>query len=194
MSLVLTSGPALEPVSLAEAKAHLRLETNDDDTLLQSLITTSRLHIEAALGLALLTQSWSWMFDHWPRGERIVLPLRPVQAITHVRVWRQDGTSEILPADSFILDGQGNPARPSPVCALARWSSRPGGPPTASRSPSRPASAPAAADVPATIRQALLLLVAHWYEHREPVEIGASMNAVPVMVSELLHAHRRRRL
>ena len=36
--------------SLAEAKAHLRLETNDDDTLLQSLITTSRLHIEAALG------------------------------------------------------------------------------------------------------------------------------------------------
>ena len=51
MSLVMTSGPALEPVSLAEAKAHLRLDDVAEDALLQSLIVTSRLHIEAALGL-----------------------------------------------------------------------------------------------------------------------------------------------
>jgi hypothetical protein len=40
------------------------------------------------------------------------------------------------------------------------------------------------------IRQAILLLVAHWYEHREPVEIGATLAAVPQMVSELLHPYR----
>ena len=192
MSLVLTSGPALEPVSLAEAKAHLRLETNDDDTLLQSLITTSRLHIEAALGLALITQSWSWMFDHWPRGERVVLPLRPVQAVTHVRVWRQDGTSQTLPADNFILDGQGNPARLLPVAPAALV--EPGQPGNGIEIGFTAGFGASASDVPATIRHALLLLITHWYEHREPVEIGASVNAVPVMVSELLHAHRRRRL
>ena len=192
MSLVLTSGPALEPVSLAEAKAHLRLETNDDDTLLQSLITTSRLHIEAALGLALITQSWSWMFDHWPRGERVVLPLRPVQAVTHVRVWRQDGTSQTLPADNFILDGQGNPARLLPVAPAALV--EPGQPGNGIEIGFTAGFGASARDVPATIRHALLLLITHWYEHREPVEIGASVNAVPVMVSELLHAHRRRRL
>jgi len=192
MSLVLTSGPALEPVSLAEAKAHLRLETNDDDTLLQSLITTSRLHIEAALGLALVTQSWSWMFDRWPRGERVVLPLRPVQAITQIRVWRQDGTSQVLPTDSFILDGQGNPARLLPVGPAALV--EPGQPGNGIEIAFTAGFGSAAADVPATIRHALLLLITHWYEHREPVEIGASVNAVPVMVSELLHAHRRRRL
>lgn len=192
MSLVLTSGPALEPVSLAEAKAHLRLETNDDDTLLQSLITTSRLHIEAALGLALITQSWSWMFDHWPRGERVVLPLRPVQAVTHVRVWRQDGTSQTLPADNFILDGQGNPARLLPVSPAAL--AEPGQPGNGIEIGFTAGFGASASDVPATIRHALLLLITHWYEHREPVEIGASVNAVPVMVSELLHAHRRRRL
>jgi uncharacterized phiE125 gp8 family phage protein len=49
-------------------------------------------------------------------------------------------------------------------------------------------------DVPQTIRHALLLLVAHWYENREPVEIGASSTAIPSMVAELLAPYRGRRL
>lgn len=71
MSLVLTSGPALEPVTLAEAKAHLRVDHNHEDSLIQSLIITSRLHIEAALGLALITQSWAYFLDRWPKAPRI---------------------------------------------------------------------------------------------------------------------------
>ena len=68
MPLVLTSGPAVEPVTLAEAKAHLRVDGSAEDTLIASLIVTSRLHVEAALGLALITQSWSWFLDAWPPG------------------------------------------------------------------------------------------------------------------------------
>ena len=48
----------------------------------------------------------------------------------------------------------------------------------------------AVADVPAPIRQAVLLLVAHWYEHREPIEIGAAHTRIPHMVSELLQPYR----
>lgn len=192
MSLVLTSGPALEPVSLADAKAHLRLDTSDDDALLQSLITTSRLHIEAALGLALITQSWSWSLDTWPSAKRIALPLRPVQAVTQVRVWTGDGVSETLSPDAFILDGQGNPARLIPVGSGSL--KEPGQAANGIEIAFSAGFGSVPADVPATIRHALLLLIAHWYEHREPVEIGTSVNAVPVMVSELLQAHRRRRL
>lgn len=191
MSLVLTSGPALEPITLAEAKAHLRLDTNTEDPLLQSLIVTSRLHIEAALGIALISQSWSWMLDQWPKGQRLVFPIRPVQAIAHIKLWRRDATSQTLALTDFHLDGFGNPARLIPVGL------------TALTEPERPVNGleiaftagfgAAPADVPAPIRHALLLLVAHWYENREPVEIGAAVNAMPVMVSELLHPYRRRR-
>ena len=52
----------------------------------------------------------------------------------------------------------------------------------------------AAADVPAPIRQAILLLVAHWHEHREPVEIGAAKPPCPSTVSELLQPYRWVRL
>ena len=49
-------------------------------------------------------------------------------------------------------------------------------------------------DVPQPIRQALLLLIAHWYENREPVEIGATATTIPAGVSELLMPYRRRQL
>ncbi len=192
MSLVMTSGPALEPVSLAEAKAHLRVDGTAEDALIQSLIVTSRLHIEAALGLALITQSWSYFLDRWPKGGRLVLPLGPVAAISHVRVWNEEGGSESLALSGFLLDGHGMPPR---LVALA------GALPL---TPGRVANGievgftagfgAASTDVPATIRHALLLLVAHWYEHREPVEIGVGVNAVPAMVSDLLAPYRRRRL
>ena len=52
----------------------------------------------------------------------------------------------------------------------------------------------AAADVPAPIRQAILLLIAHWYEHRTPLEIGAQAQPVPDMVGELLGPYRSPRL
>ena len=65
MALVLTSGPGVEPITLAEAKAHLRIDGSVEDTLILSLVITSRLHIEAALGLALITQGWSYFIDAW---------------------------------------------------------------------------------------------------------------------------------
>ena len=192
MSLVMTSGPALEPISLAEAKAHLRIDGTAEDALIQSLVVTSRLHIEAALGLALITQSWSYFLDRWPKAGRFQLPLRPVVAIAHVRVWSDEGISESLDPASFLLDGHGMPPR---LVALSG---------TAEIAPMRAANGieigftagfgAAADDVPATIRHALLLLVAHWYENREPVQIGVGVNAVPAMVSELLAPYRRRRL
>ena len=86
MALVYRSGPAVEPLSLSEAKAHLRLETTADDALVTSLIITSRLHIEAALGLALTSQDWTLVLDAWPATGVVNIPMRPVTAVTAVRV------------------------------------------------------------------------------------------------------------
>ncbi|MEO0671340.1 MAG: head-tail connector protein, partial [Pseudomonadota bacterium] len=58
MALRQLTAPASEPVTRDEAKAFLRLEHDAEDAFIDSLIKTSRLHIEAALSLALITQTW----------------------------------------------------------------------------------------------------------------------------------------
>ena len=192
MALVLTSGPGVEPITLAEAKAHLRIDGSVEDTLILSLVITSRLHIEAALGLALITQGWSYFIDAWPPGDQLALPLRPVQSIAAVKLYAADESVVIVPADTYLVDGAATPARLVRQGSLT-WPA-----------PNRAANGieiafvagygDAAADVPAPIRQAILLLVAHWHEHREPVAIGAPNAPVPSMVAELLQPYRRVRL
>ena len=66
MPLILTAGPSVEPISLAEAKAHCRVDADAEDTLIASLILAARLHIERCLDLALISQSWSLYLDRWP--------------------------------------------------------------------------------------------------------------------------------
>ncbi|RTL71915.1 MAG: hypothetical protein EKK41_07510 [Hyphomicrobiales bacterium] len=192
MTLILTSGPDVEPVSLAEAKAHLRVDQSAEDTLIASLIVTSRLHIEAALGLALITQGWTWLLDAWPDLSELRLPMRPVRSIASIRVCDVAGIPVVLDPDSYRLDGAGAPARiirqrgavwPSPgidgngieVNFVAGFGDTP-------------------ADVPQPIRHAVLLLTAHWYDHREPVEVGSATAPIPPDVSSLLAPYRTLRL
>jgi uncharacterized phiE125 gp8 family phage protein len=192
MATVLLSGPAVEPITLAEAKAHLRVDSSGEDSLIQSLIMASRLHIEAALDLALITQSWRHQRDVWPPSRVLILPLRPIQSVTAVTLHDDDATSRSLDIEDFIVDGFANPAR-------LVWRG-PGAVPAAGMVANGieidfvAGHGNSPADVPQPIRQALLLLIAHWYEHREPVEIGATATTIPAGVSELLMPYRRRQL
>jgi len=127
MALALTSGPALEPVTVSEAKAHLRLEGSAEDILIGSLIVTSRLHVEAALGLALITQGWRLTLDRWPEAGEVRFPLRPIQSITSIAVRAADGAPTEVPlaedAEAYeidILDGASvvrTIASGAPACA-----------------------------------------------------------------------------
>jgi uncharacterized phiE125 gp8 family phage protein len=191
MGLVQLSGPGAEPLSLEEIKSYLRVDGNAEDVLVQSLVLTSRLHIEAALGLALMTQSWKFVLDAWPVDGVVDLPIAPVQQVSDVRVIGKDGTALSLDADGYELDTSSRPPR------LYRKSDTW---PTPGRAHAGieidiTAGFGASADaVPAPIRQALMLLVAHWYEHRDPIEIGTPSTAVPNAVSRLLHPYRVVRL
>jgi uncharacterized phiE125 gp8 family phage protein len=192
MPLILTSGPAVEPVTLAEAKTHLRVDGSAEDTLIASLIVTSRLHVEAAVGLALIAQSWSYFRDAWPPGPSLELPLRPVQSIAAVRLYDENAVATPLDPATYFLDGAANPPR------LVRQGApiwpKPGRIANGIEVAFSAGYGSAAADVPGPIRQAILLLVAHWYEHRSPLEAGAHAEPVPDMVSELLAPYRSVRL
>ena len=191
MALVLTAAPAAEPVSLAEAKAHLRIDANDEDALIGSLIAAARMFIERTLGLALITQTWSYFLDFWPRSSCVTLPLSPVQAVGAVTLHRGAGGSTAFDAGDYAVDV---------LSQQARLVSKGAAPPVVTHALNAFEIAftagygNEASDVPAPIRQALLLLVAHWFERREPVVLGVGASEVPTTIAGLLLPYRRVRL
>lgn len=193
MSIVLTSPPAQEPVSLADAKAHLRVDVTDDDTLITRLITGARSELERGLGRAFITQSYTYYLDAWPRGFALPLPVAPVQTIDQVRIYALDDTFAVLPAASYLLDGLGSPPR------MIRRGTLPW------LAPVRPGNGIAIdftaghgtqpTDVPAALRIAILILVGHWYEHRQLAQPGGPPDTgLPEMVRDLIGPYRVRRL
>jgi uncharacterized phiE125 gp8 family phage protein len=192
MALIPTSPPAIEPVSLAEAKLHLRIDHADEDALVQSLIQAARAHLELVLSRAFITQGWRYLRDAWPEARELRLPLSPVQSVASVIVHAADGSTATLDPASLVLDGADSQSR----LVLAASAARP--------MPGRAANGleinftaghgAAAADVPAALRHAILLLVAHWYESRMPVEVGSPAEPLPMMVADLIGPYRRKRL
>ncbi len=191
MALTLTSGPAAEPVTVAEAKAHLRIDGNAEDILIASLIVTSRLHVEAALGLALIQQGWRLTLDAWPKGGVVGFPLRPVRSVTSVSVIDAAGAPTMVAAEDYLLDGEG--LRPRLVPRDGSWP-EPGRRTNGIEIAFAAGIGDASEDIPQPVRHAILLLVAHWYEHRDPLEIGAAAAAIPPAVSDLLKPYREVRL
>ncbi|HXE00853.1 MAG TPA: head-tail connector protein [Hyphomicrobium sp.] len=191
MSLVMTTPPALEPVTVAEAKAHLRVDGDAEDILIGSLVLTSRLHIEAALGLALITQSWTLALDRWPRGNHIDLPMTPLQSVDDVRVVNGAGIVMIIPAESYLVDLASRPGR-------LVWNNTippiPGLPANGIEIDFTAGFGATADSVPAPLKHAILMLTAHWYEHRDPDDIGTSAAQVPAAVSDLIQPFRTIRL
>jgi uncharacterized phiE125 gp8 family phage protein len=192
MALVMMAGPAAEPISLAEAKAHLRIDGNDEDALLASLIAAARMAVERTLSLALITESWSLYLDGWPRSGTIVLPIQPAQAVTAVRVYDPDDEPATVNSETYSVDVLSEPARLVLSAGAVQLS------------PARLLNAfevaftagygDEASDVPDPLRHAIKLLVAHWFEQREPVVLGAAAQEVPATVAGLLLPYRRVRL
>lgn len=188
MALVLVTPPAAEPVSLPEAKAHLRVDITDDDALISALITAAREYCEGFQNRAYITQTWQLWLDSWPEGSEIRIPRPPLQAVNSVKYYGADNTEYVLPPADYIVDNKSEPGR----IVLACGKSWPG-------VTLRPANAicvefvagyGAPADVPQRVKQAILLLVGHWYETREIAVVGHVTAEVPFTVNALLWQER----
>jgi len=191
MSFLMTAAPAVEPITLADAKTHCRIDGTSEDAYIASLIVTSRLQIEAALGLAMITQSWRWTLDAWPTGSIIELPMRPVQSIESLELVHTTGSTTPVAPASYRLDGLANPAR----LALTTLSlPLPAAIANGIAINFTAGFGASASDVPEPIRHATLLLVAHWYECREPAPAGTRHTPIPSTIDTLLAPYRTVRL
>ncbi len=194
MGLSLVTPPTVEPVSLAEAKAHTNPCGSDDDGLLAGYILAARLHAENYIRGAIITQTWDAKYDHgWPMvwvrdycRTRIELPLRPVQSVTSVSYVDDNGATQTLSGSLYTthLD------RPVPCIDRAYNQSWPSVRDVSDAITVRFVAGYLPEKVPDGIRQAILLLIGHWYANRETVNIGNITSELPFTTQALLDPYR----
>jgi uncharacterized phiE125 gp8 family phage protein len=187
MTLQLIIPPEELPVSLAEAKLHLREEDDLQNTLIETYIAAATYSAETYLSRSLVAQTWDYYAGAFPVTGGIEIPRPPV--ISVLGVFYSDGGSEQeFPASSYQLDRSGLSERVSLV-GTASW-------PTATATRIRfragyldPLS-PDVTSVPADIKAAILLTVGHLFTNRESVVVGTSAMELPRSSQALLRLRR----
>ncbi len=189
MTLQILTQPVSEPVSLAEAKAVLRVTDTAEDALISRLISAARQRIERALGLGLIAANYRETFDRWgPRRLKsgaIRLRMGPLLSVVAIRVADSTGTYLLLNSDLYRARIGTRPGLVAPLAAgLPEAGIATGG----LQIDYRCGFGEASADVPEPLRQALLALVAHGYENRDEA------NAPLGLIEPWLAPYRRVRL
>jgi uncharacterized phiE125 gp8 family phage protein len=195
-SLTRQTAPAVEPVTLAEAKAHLRVDTSDDDTYIGTLITAAREWCEQYLDRTLVHTQWVMRFDKFPDSgiEPVELPRPPMvmsgtaTAVT-VTFTQEAGPTSTYSTSEYRVDRNATPGAILPIYG-STW--------TPHRQDDNAISVTwwagygaSGSSVPAAIRHAILMLVGHWYESRQAViATGAVPQEVPYGVQSLLDSQR----
>ena len=180
MTAIPVTAPAVEPVSGADMGAYLRLDGEEEAGLVAALIKSARLTIEAASGCVLIEQGWK-VIEPRPRGWAVRLPLAPLIAIDAVRALDARGAAAALAPGSYQLDLTGDPPRliVDPHLAFERLEIE-----------LRAGFGAAPEAVPEPLRQAIRLLVAHWFENRGDTE----GRPIPAEIGLLVAPFRRARL
>jgi uncharacterized phiE125 gp8 family phage protein len=188
---ILTTPPNTTPVTLTEAKAHLRVDSSDEDLLIQSLIEAATAHFDGyagILGRCLIEQVWTVKYSDWPASNYLRLPFPDVSAVT-VKYFDVSNVEQTLSSgDVAILhDERGSLVRfADDYDYPAVYDGRDDGVQVAVTA----GYGDDGADVPAAIRAAILLMVGHLYQNREAVASGVTMQ-LPLGVQALIAPYRR---
>lgn len=189
MALILVTAPTAEPVSLAEAKLHLRVDATDEDTMISSLITAAREYCENFQGRAYVEQTWELVLDAFPAGDYIELPRPPLRSVVSLTYTDSAGAATVWDPANYIVDTASQPGRL--VLAYDKtWPSVTLQPAGGIKVRFTAGYGTGASAVPARVKQAMLLLIGHWYEHREAVITGTISKALEHAIDALLWQDR----
>lgn len=177
MTISLVQPPANTPISLAQAKSHLKSETSADDDYITDLIATATLFVEQKINRKFITQIWRQYEDGIGNERVICLAVRPPQSIVEVTSYDEDGNPTILDVQNYSLNQYASPptltlnaavsARTIELDVVAGFGDT-------------------GADVPDTLLRAILILVGHWYEFRGAIAASEQPASTPAGLQTLL--------
>ena len=179
--------PVSEPVSLAEAKAHLRVTASDENDLISALIVAARQYCENLSGRTLAPRNFLQTMDRFPDGGGdITLRRSPVTAVASVYYYSLETTNTLMsPSTDYRLDLQQIPARIRLPLGTTLWKNA-----YITDDAVRITYTAGAASAPTAAKQTILLLVGHWFENRESVVIGGGGREIDCTVSSLMDSFR----
>lgn len=185
--VVVTPATGGEPVTLADAKIHLRVDDTADDALIGSLITACRQHIESVCQLAIGAQTWRLTLDGFPANNGAVeLPGGRVSAVDEVTYVDPLGVAQTLALGDIRIDLDSVPARLTPAPTTLGW---PNWQPVTNAVTVTYTVGEAA---PQPIRAAMLLMLGDMYENRQQIVMDSrSALAESPTVKRLLFPYKR---
>ena len=174
-------GPTQEPITLQDVKDQARLEVDDENALIVDYIIAAREFVENETDRTLLTTTYEGRMDGFPGGGVIEFPRPPLASVTFIKYVDIAGTLQTVTAADYVVDlfrpiGRVYPAylkywpaaRGDPGCIQLEWVSGWTSP----------------AVMPASIRNGMKMLCAHWVDNRIPV--GELLHHIPLTVMDLL--------
>jgi uncharacterized phiE125 gp8 family phage protein len=184
--LVLKTAPASTVISLAEAKAFLRIDSDydDDDNFITSLINVATGVVEEFTRRRLITQTYNIFYDEFP--PYIDLQIGEVASVVHVKYYDENNSLQTLASSEYDVDTKVRPGR--------IYQSETGDFPNTYERPNAVevefTVGGAASSVPAPIVQAIYIIVGRYYENRQDVVMGTIASELPLMVEHLLTPYR----
>ena len=186
--------PTQEPISLATAKAHLRVDVPDDDVLISSYITSARDALEDNYEIALLTQTQDLFLDSFPglaifpwqttwqlhQTAPIEIPMPPLQSVTSITYTDFSGAATVWPSTNYVVDAA-TFTLPRIVPAFTQtW-------PTPTLQPVNGVAircvlgfGATGTALPGKVIQAMLLMIGHFYENREQVLLEQRIRPIDI--------------
>lgn len=185
MALTLVTAPTSEPVSLAEAKEHLRVTATDEDALITSLVGSAKESAETITGRALITQTWDLSLDSFPQV--IDIPKPPLVSVTSITYIDTAGATQTLASTEYTVDTKSEPGRIVPAYGKSWPSTRDIVNAVTVRFVAGYGNATA---VPKSIKQGMLMHIEHMFDNRGTVNIGNVVNEIPLTMQSLYNMHR----
>lgn len=187
--------PAALPVSVDEVKEYLRIDIDEEEDLLESLIVAAVAYVEEYTNRALITQTWDELLKVFPVKNYYQIPKTPFVSLEAAEYMGEGDTTytdftDILTVDTYNDRVYLNYSETWPCYILEpgggvrfEWTCGYADDGTYDASET-------GAGIPEPIKQAIKLLVAHWYENREPILIGAIAETLQFTIKALLAPYR----
>lgn len=181
MGLLLVTPPAVEPVALIEAKSQCGVDADLtlDDAYFQGLIAAAREVAEKHCERSFIATVWRYYLDYFPCVIRLPMRAASVESVQYLSV--QDGSLLTLDPAEYQVSEADKPTEIRP--AYQRYWPQERCVPEAVRVNFTAGFGTSAASVPQGVKQAILITIQHWYEHRGE---DPDMRDIPMAAQRLL--------